>query len=151
MTNDVYLTLRYNYSTTSPYSKRRTIMMSLKRWVLLSIIIAVASFTGLYYILTQVWPDQTTLFAQPQLLMLSMMFMGLTSATVPVTAYLNYRFAKGNWRERDKARLLRQGAWVGLSGVLLAYIQLVRALNWAVAIVLVGVFILIELFFLTRE
>lgn len=126
-------------------------MIYLRRWVILSILISIASFSGLYYLLTHVWPDSTTLFAQPQLLMLSVMFMGLTSAAVPVTAYLNYRFAKGNWWERDKSRLLRQGAWVGLLGILLAYIQLIRALNWAVAIVLVGVFIFIELFFLTRE
>ncbi|MCB0208924.1 MAG: hypothetical protein KDJ52_06330 [Anaerolineae bacterium] len=125
--------------------------MRLKWWILCSLLLAVASFLFLYYIIHNIWPNPTSLFAPPQLLLLSSMFMGLSSATVPVTAYLNYRFAKPDWYSRDKSRLLRQGAWVGLLGVLLAYIQLLRAFNWAVAVVLVGVFIFIELFFLTRE
>lgn len=126
-------------------------MMRLKWWILISIILSIASFWQLYYILTNVWPDPNSLFAPPQLLVLSLMFTGLTLAAVPVTAYLNHRFAEPDWPTRDKSRLLRQGAWVGLIGVLLAYIQLLRAFNWAVAVVLVGVFIFIELFFLTRE
>jgi hypothetical protein len=79
------------------------------------------------------------------------MFLGLSSVTIPVSAYLNHRFARRGWSERDKTRLIRQGAWVGLFGVLLAYLQLIRALNWTIAIVLAGVFVLIEVFFLTRE
>lgn len=126
-------------------------MMRLKWWVLSSILLSVASILLLYYIITTIWPNPNSLFAPPQLLLLSVMFVGLTSAAVPVTVYLNYRFAKPGWYERDKSRLLRQGAWVGLIGVLLAYIQLLRVFNWAVAIVLVGVFVFIELFFLTRE
>jgi hypothetical protein len=64
---------------------------------------------------------------------------------------MNYRFAKPDWLKRDRTRLFRQGAWVGLLGVLLAYLQLIRALNWATALVLVGVFIFIEAFLLTRD
>lgn len=125
--------------------------MRLKWWIICSIVLSVACFLFMHYIRTNIWPNPNSLFAPPQLLMLSTLFMGLASATVPVTAYLNYRFAKPDWYTRDKSRLLRQGSWVGLLGVLLAYIQLLRAFNWAVAFVLVGVFIFIELFFLTRE
>jgi hypothetical protein len=46
--------------------------------------------------------------------------------------------------------LIRQGAWVGILGILLAYLQLIKALNWTIVAVLVGVFLLIETFFLTR-
>jgi hypothetical protein len=96
-------------------------------------------------------PDPDTSFAKPLLLFLTFMFLGLSAGTVSVSAYLNHRFAKPGWFERDKIRLVRQGVWVGLFGVLLAYIQVIRALNWTITAVLVGVFILVETFFLTRE
>ena len=70
---------------------------------------------------------------------------------MPVVVYLDYRFAKPAWLQQDKSRLLRQGSWVGFLGVLLAYLQLIRAVNWTIAAVLICVFILIELFFITRE
>lgn len=124
--------------------------MRLRWWITISAALSVLSFAVLYYIVINVWPDPNTILAQPHVLFLAFTFMGLTTATVPITAYLNYRFAKSDWLERDKIRLLRQGLWVGLLGVLLAYIQLLRALNWAIGAVLLGVFIFVELFFLTR-
>jgi len=54
-------------------------------------------------------------------------------------------------RVSQMARLLRQGIWMGLFGVIVIYLQLIRALNWTITLVLACVFILIELFFLTRE
>jgi hypothetical protein len=120
-------------------------------WILISIIIAAISFLSLYYIVNYRWPNPQTVFAKPQILFLAFMFLGLAAGSVPVTAYLNHRFAGPGWRERDKIRLARQGAWVGLFGVILAYLQLIRALNWTIALVLVGVFVFIEMFFLTRE
>jgi len=125
--------------------------MRQKWWVLLSIVLAGISFTSLYYLVNNIWPEPHPILAKPQLLFLSLTFVGLSAGTVPVTSYLNQRFAKPGWFERDKIRLARQGGWVGLFGVLMAYLQLIRALNWTIALVLVGVFILIETFFLTRE
>jgi hypothetical protein len=119
-------------------------------WTLLSILIAVLSFSALYYIVNHLWPNPDTVFAQPQLLFLTFLFFGLGAMTVPITVYFNHRFAKPGWLERDKTRLLRQGAWVGFFGILLAYLQLIRALNWTIVAVLAGVFILIETFFITR-
>jgi hypothetical protein len=120
-------------------------------WVLISIVIAGASFFALYYIVNNLWPDPHIILAKPQVLFLTFTFTGLGAGTVPITSYLNQRFAKPGWFERDKPRLLRQGVWMGLFGVLLTYLQLIRALNWTIAIVLAGVFILVETFFLTRE
>jgi hypothetical protein len=119
-------------------------------WVLISIVIAGLSFSALYYIVNNLWPNPDTILAQPQLLLFISLFFGLSGATIPVAAYFNHRFAKPGWLERDKTRLIRQGTWVGLLGILLAYLQLIRALNWAIAAVLAGVFILIETFFVTR-
>ena len=120
-------------------------------WILTSVIIAILSLVSLYYIVHNLWPAPDEILAKPQLLFFTFTFLGLSSATVPITAYLNQRFAKTGWSARDKSRLVRQGAWVGFLGVLLAYLQLIRALNWTIAIVLAGVFVLIEAFILTRE
>jgi hypothetical protein len=126
-------------------------MIRLRWWVLLSTLSAISSFFLLYYVVTNLWPEPGEIWARPQVLFLIFMFLTLSTGAIPVSAYMNYRFAKPDWRLRDKTRLFRQGAWVGLLGVLLAYLQLIRALNWATAIVLAGVFIFIEAFLLTRE
>lgn len=120
-------------------------------WVLGAMVVAIVSFGGSYYVLTSFWPDPNTVFAQPQLLLLTFMFFGIGASTVPVTAYLNQRFAQTGWLQRDKSRLLRQGMWIGLLWVLLLYLQLTRTFSWAIAAVLVAVFILVEIFLLTRE
>lgn len=125
--------------------------MRQKWWILISVAVAILSFFSLYYILNHLWPEPDKVFAKPHLLFLTFMFLGLSASAVPVTAYLNHRFARPGWFERDKIRLMRQGAWVGLFGVLLTYLQLLRALNWTIITVLAGVFVLIETFFLTRE
>lgn len=119
-------------------------------WVLSSLLVAVLSLAALYYIINNLWPHPETMFAQPQLLFLTFLFLSLASLTVPISAFFNHRLANPEWPERDKIRLLRQGTWVGLAGILLAYLQLIRALNWTIAAVLIGVFILIEAFFITR-
>ena len=120
-------------------------------WVLGAILVAVVSFFFVRYIITHMWPDPDEVLAGPQLLLLAFLFLGLSAVSVPFSVYLNNRFAKTGWLERDKGRLLREGAWVGLLGTLLAYLQLIKALNWTITLVLVGVFGLIEAFFLTRE
>lgn len=123
----------------------------LRWWVLLCTLSSLASFSLLYYVVTHIWPVPGAIFARPQLLFFIFTFLGLSTGMIPVVAYMNYRFARPDWLQRDKIRLFRQGTWVGLLGVLLAYLQLIRALNWVIAIVLVGVFIFIEAFLLIRE
>lgn len=122
-----------------------------KWWIISSIPIVMLSFAGLMYVIGSLWPDPNTIFARSQMLLFAFIFLGCGALTVPVTAYLNQRFAKADWLARDRARLLRQGSWVGLLAVLLAYLQLSRILNWTIALVLAAVFVLIETFLLTRE
>lgn len=125
--------------------------MRLRWWVLLSLLLALCSFFLLWYVVTSVWPNADAVFAGPQLIFLLLLFIIVCSGSVPVTAYFNHRFAKPGWIDRDKFRLLRQGTWFGLVSVVMAYLQLIRALNWTIAAVLICVSILIEAFFLTRE
>jgi hypothetical protein len=97
------------------------------------------------------WPDPDEILAVPQILLSGFLFVGLGAVSIPFSIYLNNRFAKPDWLMRDKGRLIREGTWVGILGVLLTYLQLLKALNWTIVAVLVGVFIFIEAFFLTRE
>ena len=120
-------------------------------WVLGSILVAVFCFFSIRYIIKYLWPDPDDILAPPQLLLIGFLFMGLVTASVPVSMYLNNRFANPDWLERDRFRLLREGTWVGILGILLAYLQLLKALNWTIVAVLAGVFVFIEAFFLTRE
>jgi hypothetical protein len=122
-----------------------------KWWVAISIVVAGISVSSLYYIINNLWPSSQTIFAKPQLLLLTFLFLGLSACTVPIAAFFNQRFASDDWFKRDKTRLAREGAWAGLFGVILLYLQLLRALNWTIVLVLAGVFILIEIFFLTRD
>jgi hypothetical protein len=134
--------------------------MRQKWWIFGAIVGAVLSFLGLHYLVNRICPgsgkvdhlcpEPELALSWPLLLFFTFMFLGLIAGTVPISAFLNHRFSKPDWLERDKIRLVRQGVWVGLFGVLLAYLQLVRALNWTIAAVLAGVFVFIETFFLTR-
>jgi len=122
-----------------------------KWWVIISIVVAGVSFYSLNYVINNIWPTSQRIVSQPQLLFLTFTFLGLSASAVPISAFFNQRFAKEGWFDRDKTRLVRQGVWVGLFGVILLYLQLLRALNWTIVLVLAGVFILIEIFLLTRE
>ena len=131
-------------------SKKFGVCMKKRWWVLGSIGLTGLSLLSLYYIITTLRPDSDNILARPQLLFFAFIFLGVGSSTVPVTAFLNQRFAKPGWLERDRTRLLRQGVWVGAFLVLLAYLQASNTLTLMVALVLAGVFILIETFLLIR-
>jgi len=133
------------------FRERAFYFMRLRWWVFLSALVAVLSYGLLGYVVTRIWPAPNALVALPQLLLFTALFVALSATSLPVFAYLNYRFAKPGWLQRDRIRLLRQGVWVGFWGISLAYLQLARALTVLIALVLLIAFILIELFFLTRE
>lgn len=120
--------------------------MSLKWWGFLATIIAITGLAGLYYVLNQLYPSPIT-----RTLFFVLLFITASTFIVPLLAYLNHRFGGKNWRVKDVYRLLRQGGEFGLMVVILAYLQLIRALDWMIALVLLGVIVLMETFFLTRE
>ncbi|RME74806.1 MAG: hypothetical protein D6784_09245, partial [Chloroflexi bacterium] len=75
---------------------------------------------------------------------------GLFFLAPPVSALLNARFADPDWSQRDGRRIVRQSVWVAVLGVLLLYLQMVRALNLSVALSLTVGFMLLEIYFLLR-
>jgi len=120
--------------------------MSLRWWAFLTTIIAVTGAVGLLFVLTQLYPTPAS-----KILFYALLFITFGAGIIPLSAYLNHRFAAKKWRQQDPARLIRHGFELGLLATILAYLQLISALDWAIAIVLIGVFSLTETFFLTRN
>ena len=144
--------------------------MRLRWWVVIGLLVAGAGGVGLWLLVTRVWPNPALELVFLGLLgvtddalkrslqenMLELVFLGLLAITfggltIPVAAYLNYRFGRPGWQAQDPRRLLRQGVWVGLLSALCGWLQKERVLNWTIAAVIAGVFALMEAFFLTRD
>ena len=111
-------------------------------------IIAFVSFLGIIYVLTQIHPESTP---AAQGLLFFLIFVTFGAGAIPVSAYINRRFAASRWAEVDPNRLFRQGAETGILITLIAYLQAIQTLDTTMAAVLIGVFILMETFFLTRS
>lgn len=149
---------------------QESVLVRLRWWAAIGLLVAGLGGVGLWLIMTRVWPDPAMELAFLDLLgitdetlkhslqgnMLELVFLGLLAITfggltIPVAAYLNYRFGQPDWQTQDPRRLLRQGAWVSLLSALFGWLQKERVLNWTIAAVIIGVFALMEAFFLTRD
>ncbi len=119
--------------------------MNLRWWGFLGTMVAITGAVGLQFVLTQLYPSALT-----QILLLVLVFITFAAVTIPVAGYANHRFALKTWRQKDPARLLRQGGEAGLTAGLMAYLQLVHVLDWTIAAVLIGFFVLMETYFLAR-
>ncbi|RME45622.1 MAG: hypothetical protein D6796_10190 [Caldilineae bacterium] len=119
--------------------------MSLRWWGFLATLVAITGAASLQFVLTHLYPTTPA-----QVLLFVLLFITVAAATIPPAAYLNHRFAGRHWRRQDPRRLWRQAGEAGLLVVVLAYLQRLQALDWTMAAVLLGVFILMETFFLTR-
>jgi len=118
----------------------------LRWWVIMGLLMAGLGGVALWMVTTRYWPDPVT-----ELAFLGLLGVTLAGLTIPIAAYFNHRFARPGWQAQDPRRLLRQGAWVGLLGALFGWLKKEDALNWTIAIVIAGVFALLEAFFLTRD
>ena len=118
-------------------------------WLIISAtMIAIAGFVGLIYVLTQIHPDSTP---AAQGLLFFLIFITVGAGAIPISTYFNRRFATPRWAELDPNRLFRHGLEAGTLVTLLAYLQLIQTLDSTMIAVLIGVFILMETFFLTRS
>lgn len=118
-------------------------------WTLLAATtVTVAGGVGLTFVLTRIHPDSS---GGAKVLLLSLLFITFGAGAVLVSAYLNRRFVTDRWSDYDPHRLFRHGLETGLLITLLAYLQMTRVLDTTMLAVLLGVFILMETFFLTRN
>lgn len=120
-------------------------------WVItvLAFVLGMGSWGVLGYLVTYYVPDSSTIA-----LSLLLVFLATAGTAMPLVHLLNYRFRLGAGDDgkplTNRWRIWRQSSLLGLIAVLGLWFQLLRVLNLIVVILLVGVFILIEVFFHTR-
>jgi hypothetical protein len=83
-------------------------------------------------------------------LFLTLLAIALAGLTLAVAGVLNQRFAHPNWLRKDPLRLLREGVSVALFGVLCSWLQKEGFLSLTLVLIIGGVLMLTETFFLTR-
>jgi hypothetical protein len=87
--------------------------------------------------------------AFPRWLFFILLYMAVTGTVLPLVWYLNGRFSR--YHPPTGSVILRQGMWFGLLAVTLAWLQMTRALNGAIAFFLALSMLVIETFLRLRE
>lgn len=120
--------------------------MNGKKLSAISVLLAAFTWVGLYLLIDNFSPKTPA-----RSLFFPLLFVALTTTFVPAAFYLNYRFARPKSQSVSNWRPIRQSGWAALFLVLCAWLQMLRALNWIIAALVLAVFSLIEVFILTRE
>ncbi|HIP96014.1 MAG TPA: hypothetical protein EYH32_02230 [Anaerolineae bacterium] len=120
--------------------------MSRRAIILVAVVIAMLSWAGLAWL---IFFTRAPLPARVAFFVL--LFVGLAASFVPLAFYLNSRFARTEAAPETVRRPIRQSVWAALFFVICAWLQMIRALHWIVAVLLIGVFVLLETFFITRD
>lgn len=140
-----------NQSQESPQSDRTEAAtppatpLSLRWLSFYASIIALIGGLSIRFVLNQIYPSLIS-----EILLFGLIFITTMALVIPIAAYFNHRFAAQDWRAKDPRRLIRQGVAGGTLIVAVTYLQLIQALDGMMFIVLGGVFVLMEIFFMTR-
>jgi len=116
-----------------------------KGTILGSILVAVLSWVCFGFLVQYTSPGTLT-----QLAFFLLLFVALMATLVPIAFYFNHRFASSESGE-DGVRAFRQSGLAALLLVLCAWLRMIRSLSWPVALLLLGVLGIIEVFMLTRH
>lgn len=100
---------------------------------------------GLIYLIYSTHPEGVNRW-----LFFVLFFGSVTAASLGPAYYLNLRFARESPHQVRLMRALREGALVGLYLTLCAWLEMIRALNWANALVILGILVLLESFLLIK-
>jgi hypothetical protein len=120
--------------------------VALGAWVAIGVLSFGAGSVGIWYLVMHTYPTELM-----QALFLALLAIALTGLTLPVAGVLNQRFARPNWLRKDPLRLLREGVSVALFGVLCSWLQKEGLLSLTLVLIIGGVLMLTETFFLTRS
>ena len=101
-----------------------------------SAFVAVLSWAGLVWLVCRTSPGPLT---RP--LFLALLFVALVSTFIPIALHF----------VEHGLRAVRRSGWAALFITLCAWLRMIRALNWLVALILLGAFGLIEFLVLTGE
>ncbi|MCS7259987.1 MAG: hypothetical protein NZ765_04295 [Anaerolineae bacterium] len=119
--------------------------MALGAWMVIGVVSFGMGFIGMWYLVMHTYPTELI-----QALFLSLLAVALAGLTLVVAGALHQRFARPNWLRRDPLRLLREGVSVALFGVLCSWLQKEGLLSLTLMLIIGGVLMLTETFFLTR-
>lgn len=109
----------------------------LRTFLPISLVLTLMGWVGLYVV---IWHTVPILGWRWMFFFLGIL--ALTGPAIPVTFYLNQRFPSDP--PVEGMVIVRQALWVGVLGSTLAWMQLGRVLTPALALIMVGVFVLIE-------
>jgi Co/Zn/Cd efflux system component len=109
----------------------------LRSFLPLAIILTVTGWLGLILVLRYTVPT-----LGPRWLFFFLGVLALTGPALPIVYFLNKRFPSDP--PVEDMVILRQALWVGVFGSTVAWLQLGRVLTTALALILAGVFVLIE-------
>lgn len=109
----------------------------LRTFLPLSVLTTLIGWAGLIIVIQGTLPT-----LGPRWLFFFLGLLALTGPSIPITYYLNKRFPSDP--PVDGIVIVRQALWVGVFGSTVAWLQLGRVLTPALAMILAGMFVLIE-------
>jgi hypothetical protein len=107
-------------------------------WVV-SLLLAGLGWWGVFALTGSVWPDE----AGARFFFFALLFLALIGTLTPPITYLNRRFAPETY-SRDPWRVFRHSIWTALCLVSWAWLQMLRTLSVAFALVIAMIFVAIE-------
>lgn len=120
--------------------------MSSRDILIILVFSAALSWLGFGYLVSSTAPE-----AINRWFFFPLLFLGVLTTVTPVAYYLNLRFAEPESGHEVMLRSLRHGGLAALFFVLCTWLQMVRALNWITALLLLWVLVLVEVFIMLRE
>ncbi len=109
----------------------------LRTFLPLSIVLTIIGWGGLLILI-----DSTLPTLGPRWLFFFLGVLALSGPALPIVYFLNLRFPSDP--PVQEMVILRQALWVGVFGSTIAWLQLGRILTMGLALILAGVFVLIE-------
>jgi hypothetical protein len=109
----------------------------IRTYMPLALALTIVGWVGIIIIIQATLPN-----LGPRWLFFFFGVLALTGPAVPITYFLNIRFPSDP--PVEGMVILRQALWVGVFGSTIAWLQLGRVLSPVLALVLAGVFVLIE-------
>jgi hypothetical protein len=111
-----------------------------------AIVLAVASWFGLYQVITTMRP-----LVGPRFVFFLLLMVAVACTAIPFVRYLNVRFTMVHQPLPSSGVIVRQSVWVGLYVVMCAWLQIPRVLSLPIAFFLALALIVIEIFIRGRE
>lgn len=109
----------------------------LRTFLPLSVILSIMGWGGLLIVIRSTLPT-----LGPRWLFFFLVVLALTGLSLPIVYFLNLRFPSDP--PVQEMVILRQALWVGVFGSTVAWLQLGRVLTMGLALILAGVFVMIE-------